>query len=144
MCIVTGWHPVLVIVWDWHRPSTSSRVATYRGQALNLAKSLWCLKSKSFTSYSNGNNVILIEQYAFWVIPSFLLMTLHFDYQEKYRADQNACCLVIFTSLAKEVMFLVALVCLFVCLWTTLLKKVMNGLWWNFRAGFWVVQWRTD
>ena len=43
---------------------------------------------------------------------------------------------VIITSLAKEVMFLVAFVCLFVCLsvclsvclWTTLLKKVMNGL----------------
>ena len=30
----------------------------------------------------------------------------------------------IFTSLAKEIMFLVALVCLFVCLWTTLLKKL--------------------
>ena len=28
------------------------------------------------------------------------------------------------TSLAKEVMFLVALVCLSVCLWTTLLKKL--------------------
>ena len=40
--------------------------------------------------------------------------------------------IVIITSLAKEVMFLVALVslsvclsvCLFVCLWTTLLKKL--------------------
>ena len=36
--------------------------------------------------------------------------------------------LAIITSLAKEVMFLVALlslsVCLFVCLWTTLLKKL--------------------
>ena len=40
--------------------------------------------------------------------------------------------LLLFTSLAKEVMFLVALVslsvcmsvCLFVCLWTTLLKKL--------------------
>ena len=38
---------------------------------------------------------------------------------------------IIITSLAKEVMFLVALVCLFVCLsvclvclWTTLLKKL--------------------
>ena len=30
----------------------------------------------------------------------------------------------IITSLAKEVMFLVALVCLSVCLWTTLLKKL--------------------
>ena len=30
----------------------------------------------------------------------------------------------IITSLANEAMFLVALVCLFVCLWTTLLKKL--------------------
>ena len=40
----------------------------------------------------------------------------------------NHCCLLVITSLAKEVMFLVALVslsvCLSVCLWTTLLKKL--------------------
>ena len=35
-------------------------------------------------------------------------------------------------------------VCLFVCLWTTLLKKLWTD--WDeiFRAGSWVVQWRTD
>ena len=31
-----------------------------------------------------------------------------------------------------------------VCLWTTFLKKVMNGLGWNFMEESWVVQWRTD
>ena len=30
------------------------------------------------------------------------------------------------TSFAKEVMFVTALVCLFVCLWTTLLKKLSS------------------
>ena len=35
-------------------------------------------------------------------------------------------CFFIVTSLAKEVMFLVALVCLSVCLWTTLLKKLLT------------------
>ena len=35
-------------------------------------------------------------------------------------------------------------VCLFVCLWTTLLKKLWTD--WDeiFRAESWVVQWRTD
>ena len=37
--------------------------------------------------------------------------------------------LIIITSLAKEVMFLVALVCLFVCLSVNnITQKVMNGL----------------
>ena len=54
------------------------------------------------------------------------------------------------TSLAKEVMFLVALVslsvCLFVCLSVdNITQKVMNGLGWNFMDGSWVVQGRrTD
>ena len=52
---------------------------------------------------------------------------------------------VIITSLAKEVMFLVVSVCLFVCLSVdNITKKVMNGLGWNFMEGSWVVQWRTD
>ena len=39
----------------------------------------------------------------------------------------------IIISLAKEVMFLVALVCLFVCLFVyNITQKVMNGLGWNF------------
>ena len=59
----------------------------------------------------------------------------------------------IFTSLAKEVMFLVALVslsvclsvCLFVCLSVdNITQKVMNGLGWNFMDGSWVIQGRTD
>ena len=54
---------------------------------------------KSFTSYHNSNNVILIKQYVFWAIPSFPLMTPRFNHhpgikvsghQEKCRADQNA------------------------------------------------------
>ena len=52
---------------------------------------------------------------------------------------------MIFTSLAKEVMFLVALVSLFVCLSVdNITHKVMNGLGWNFMDGSWVVQGRTD
>ena len=43
----------------------------------------------------------------------------------------------LFTSLAKEVMFLVALV---VCLFVDITQKVMNGLKRNYRAGSWVVQ----
>ena len=31
-----------------------------------------------------------------------------------------------------------------VCLFVDITQKVMNGLGWNFRSGFWVVQWRTD
>ena len=42
---------------------------------------------------------------------------------------QNSVCILIITSLAKEVMFLVALVCLFVCLSVdNISQKVMNGL----------------
>ena len=60
---------------------------------------------------------------------------------------------LLITSLAKEVMFLVALVslsvclsvCLFVCLSVdNITQKVMNGLGWNFMDGSWVVQVRTD
>ena len=52
--------------------------------------------------------------------------------------ELGACVLdTIITSLAKEVMFLVALVslsvCLFVCLWTTLFKK----LWTDWDAILW-------
>ena len=55
----------------------------------------------------------------------------------------------IVTSLAKEVMFLVALVSLFVCLFVCLsvdniTQKVMNELGWNFMDGSWVLQGRTD
>ena len=61
--------------------------------------------------------------------------------------------IIIITFLAKEVMFLVALVslsvclsvCLFVCLSVdNITQKVMNGLGWNFMDGSWVVQGRTD
>ena len=38
--------------------------------------------------------------------------------------DHTSISLPPFTSLANEIMFLVALVCLFVCLWITLLKKL--------------------
>ena len=52
-----------------------------------------------------------------------MLLTKHIAFQ---CSDPNA--YIIFTSLAKEVMFLVALVslfvCLSVCLWATLLKKL--------------------
>ena len=49
------------------------------------------------------------------------------------------------TSLSKEVMFLVALVCLFVCLFVAnITQKVMNGLERNFKEGSWAVQGRTD
>ena len=53
--------------------------------------------------------------------------------------------LLIITSLAKEVMFLVVLVSLSVCLSVdNTTQKVMNGLGWNFMDGSWVVQGRTD
>ena len=35
---------------------------------------------------------------------------------------------ILLPPFAKEVMLYIALVCLFVCLWTTFLKMVMNGL----------------
>ena len=47
----------------------------------------------------------------------------------------------VITSLSKEVMFLVVLVCLFVCLSVdNITQKVMNGIGWNFMEGSWVVQ----
>ena len=61
----------------------------------------------------------------------------------------NSLCHTIITSLAKEVMFLVALVSLSVCLSVCLsvdniTQKVINGLGWNFMEGSRVVQGRTD
>ena len=64
---------------------------------------------------------------------------------QKVLAPHPAYAAAIFTSLAKEVMFLVALVCLSVCLSVdNITQKDMNGLGWNFMEGSWVVQWRTD
>ena len=48
----------------------------------------------------------------------------YIDYVSLFQYLQDTFIATLITSLAKEVMFLVALVCLFVCLWTTLLKML--------------------
>ena len=50
-------------------------------------------------------------------------------------------CFLLVNSLAKKVMFLVALVCLFVCLSVSnIAQKIMNGVQWNFMEGSGVVK----
>ena len=77
----------------------------------------------------------LVWQYSWQrltALKTFCLQTATLSNSMSWLPSQN----LFITSLAKEVMFLVALVCLSVCLSVNnITQKVMNGLGWNFMDG---------
>ena len=81
------WHSNCRFMWNTFLPGKGCKLQ--QSASLDFVWNLEYLNDKPLKSYYNCNNMILIGQYVFWVIPSFFLMTLHCNYHPRWCSSNN-------------------------------------------------------